>query len=172
MDSDKALIIVDMFNRLDFPGAEDLAPHAIAIAGPIAELSQRVAKEGGQILYCNDAVGEAKRPDQFVEAMLVRGGPSAAIAKRLYITAQTRMVVKSGHSGFFKTDLDALLKKGSIRELTVVGMAADLCVLATAIDGAMRGFEVCVDPSLIAAESQSKLQSALTILKESFGLVA
>ena len=170
MAKHSALIVVDMFNRFDFPGAAELAQNAIAIAAPIARASLRCLEQGGHVIYRNDEVGAARSATEFANAMRVLGGPSAAVAQQLHVGPQTPVVVKPGHSGFFKTSLEGLPRAENIQRITVVGVAADLCVLATAIDGSMRGFDVRVAPELIAAETPTRRAHALAILEASFGL--
>ena len=50
-----------------------------------------------------------------------------------------------GYSGFEETNLAAVLREHEIDELTVVGLATDYCVSATAADALREGFEVTVD---------------------------
>jgi nicotinamidase-related amidase len=114
MASNHALLVVDMFNRLDFPGAEDLTPGAVAIAGPIANLSKEVVTGGGTVIYCNDNLTSGIDPADYQHAMLLHGGPSATVAGPLYTGDGTLLVVKPGHSGFFRTDLEEVLGRRSI----------------------------------------------------------
>jgi nicotinamidase/pyrazinamidase len=50
-----------------------------------------------------------------------------------------------GYSGFEETELEQLLRDREIDSLTVVGLATDYCVGATALDALRAGFEVVVD---------------------------
>ena len=50
-----------------------------------------------------------------------------------------------GYSGFEKSDLADILKQNDIDKVTVVGLATDYCVRATALDALKEGFEVTVD---------------------------
>jgi nicotinamidase/pyrazinamidase len=50
-----------------------------------------------------------------------------------------------GYSGFEETDLEQLLREHDVDELTVVGLATDYCVLATALEALHKGFAVSVD---------------------------
>ena len=52
---------------------------------------------------------------------------------------------RSGYSGFEGTALEHLLRERGIDRITVVGLATDYCVRATALDGLEAGFEVVVD---------------------------
>jgi nicotinamidase/pyrazinamidase len=50
-----------------------------------------------------------------------------------------------GYSGFEETDLERVLRENGIESVTVVGLATDYCVRATALDALRVGFEVVVD---------------------------
>ncbi|HEX6458150.1 MAG TPA: nicotinamidase [Thermoleophilaceae bacterium] len=50
-----------------------------------------------------------------------------------------------GYSGFEETNLEQKLREHGIDEVTVVGLATDYCVRATALDAQRVGFDVTVD---------------------------
>jgi nicotinamidase/pyrazinamidase len=50
-----------------------------------------------------------------------------------------------GYSGFEKSDLADILRRHDIDAVTVVGLATDYCVRATALDALREGFKVTVD---------------------------
>jgi nicotinamidase/pyrazinamidase len=51
-----------------------------------------------------------------------------------------------GYSAFENSDLERILRERGIDRVTVVGLATDYCVKATAIGAAERGLDVTVDP--------------------------
>jgi nicotinamidase/pyrazinamidase len=55
----------------------------------------------------------------------------------------------AGYSGFEGTYLEDILRAHGINELTIVGLATDYCVRATALEALDRGFKVSVDPSAV-----------------------
>jgi len=56
-----------------------------------------------------------------------------------------------GYSGFDATQLASLLHERGIDAVTVVGLATDYCVRATALDARAEGFAVWVDPKAARA---------------------
>jgi nicotinamidase/pyrazinamidase len=50
-----------------------------------------------------------------------------------------------GYSGFEETELERVLRDHDVDSITVVGLATDYCVRATALDALGRGFDVVVD---------------------------
>ncbi|MEA2168732.1 MAG: nicotinamidase/pyrazinamidase [Solirubrobacteraceae bacterium] len=56
-----------------------------------------------------------------------------------------------GYSGFDGTTLGAVLREHGIDNVTIVGLATDYCVRATAMDALRQGFAVCVDTAAVRA---------------------
>jgi len=165
----KALLIIDMFNRLDFPGAENLAPRALAIAGPLSVASREIAAEGGAVFYVNDDVADGACELLEVKAVMIeQGGISAEIARCLNIGSGSVLLTKPQHSAFYETPLAERLEALGVTEVWIGGVAADLCVLASAIDATMRGFAVRVPKNLVASETREQWSSALELLGRSF----
>jgi nicotinamidase/pyrazinamidase len=50
-----------------------------------------------------------------------------------------------GYSGFEETTLEEALRDRDVDRVTVVGLATDYCVRATALDAVREGFDVTVD---------------------------
>ena len=61
-------------------------------------------------------------------------------------------VPKTKHSGFFRTDLEALLHRLGVNTVVLVGIAGDICVSFTANDAYMRDFRVWVPSDCVASE--------------------
>jgi nicotinamidase-related amidase len=73
-------------------------------------------------------------------------------------------VLKPRHSAFFATPLAVLLAQLGARRLIVAGLAADICVLFTASDAFLRGFELWVPADCVAAESAARKRAALSFM--------
>lgn len=169
--SKDALLIIDMFNRLSFPGADRLAPNAVNIASPIASMARQFSQAGGSVFYVNDDVARGKADlEALRQAMVDQGGIPAEIALRMDVAIPAQVILKPQHSAFYQTDLDDRLKISGAKRLTIVGVAADLCVLASAVDGCMRNYEVHIVSNLVAAETTGRLRRALVLLRRSFNI--
>ncbi|HYE95793.1 MAG TPA: isochorismatase family cysteine hydrolase, partial [Rubricoccaceae bacterium] len=70
-------------------------------------------------------------------------------------------VLKPKLSGFFATPLEVLLEHLGAETLILAGVAADFCVLATALDAHMRGFRVVIPEDCTASENPTRLADAL-----------
>ena len=74
-------------------------------------------------------------------------------------------VLKPAHSGFFSSSLDILLKHLEARALVIGGIATNICVLFTANDAYMRGYELYVPRDCVAANTTALTNQALTQMK-------
>jgi nicotinamidase-related amidase len=74
------------------------------------------------------------------------------------------MYLKPRHSGF-RTGLEVLLERLETRTVVVTGFAIDICVLFTATDAYMRGFDVVVPRDCVAAERGPDHDHALLHMK-------
>jgi nicotinamidase/pyrazinamidase len=81
----------------------------------------------------------------------VQGTPGAELYSSLdrsridYVVDVGSGQTDEGYSGFEKSDLAEILRRHDIDAVTVVGLATDYCVRATALDALREGFRVAVD---------------------------
>lgn len=78
------------------------------------------------------------------------------------------MILKPQLSAFHSTPLQHLLGKMQAKQLTIVGLAADMCVMLTATDARMLGYKVWVLRDCTAAESEHRKTEALRQRHEVF----
>ncbi|MBH1659489.1 cysteine hydrolase [Stenotrophomonas maltophilia] len=162
-----ALLIIDMFSRFDFPGADARAPAAEKAARQIRRLRDHFDDQGWPVIYANDNFSDWKRDfRQQVEQCQQDGGPAARIATALSPLPGHYFVLKPKHSAFLASPLPILLAKLGVRRLCLTGMTADSCVLATALDANAREFEVVVALEAVAAMPSQK-RRALAVLEDS-----
>jgi nicotinamidase-related amidase len=151
-----ALLLVDVINPMDFAGAKALLPGAERAAHFIARLKRRLGTAGIPAIYVNDNfdrwhVGFHELVAQFRAANV----PGVPIIRLLEPDPSSDYyVLKPRHSGFFRTGLEVLLERLESRILIITGFATDICVLFTANDAYMRGFQVIVPSDCVAAESE------------------
>ena len=162
-----ALLIIDMFSRFDFPGADALAPAAEKAAREIRRLRDHFDDQKWPVVYANDNFSDWKRDfRQQVEQCQRDGGTAARIATALSPLPGHYFVLKPKHSAFLASPLPILLAKLGVRRLWLTGMTADSCVLATALDANAREFEVVVALEAVAAMPSQK-RRALAVLADS-----
>ena len=158
----KALLLVDVFNPLDFRNADKLAPDAVRAARNCAALANRCRASRWPVIYANDNFGHWR--SNFADVIrhcLASGGAPARIAGWLRPAPSDFSILKPRHSAFYGTPLEFLLQDLNVATLVVAGIAADSCVLYTALDAHLRNFPVWVPRDCVAAESDDWRARAL-----------
>lgn len=165
--SRQALVLVDFMNPLNFPGAQDLAPAALDAARATARLRRALGARGVPTIYANDNFGNWNSEfSSMVQALLGHAGPGATIAKLLKPRRGDLTVLKPMHSAFYGSPLDILLEKMGVEKLIFAGLATDICVKLTAMDGFLRGFRMAVPSDCTAAESPARKSAALAYMQD------
>ncbi|MDH5833556.1 cysteine hydrolase family protein [Luteimonas kalidii] len=159
-----ALLVIDMINRLDFPGAERMAPGAIAAARRIQALRDRFHARDWPVIFANDNFADWRSDFRELVAMALNtDGAPATIAKLLAPDARDYVVLKPKHSAFLATPLPVLLAKLEVRRLLLTGLALESCVLATAADANAREFEVAIVRDAVAGLPGLRMQALATL---------
>ena len=157
-----ALLLIDVVNDLEFEDGEKLAAAAAPAAANIARLKLEAKRNGVPCLYINDNFGQWQSDfKHLVSSCMKDGVRGAPIVKQLVPQRDDYFVLKPRHSGFFQTPLDLLLRDLGARKLILCGLATDSCVLFTANDAYLRGFEIIVPSDCSAAVTMSRHATAL-----------
>lgn len=90
------------------------------------------------------------------------------MARLLAPAPEDLVILKPQHSAFHSTPLQHLLLQMKAEKLTIVGLAADMCVMLTATDARMLGYKVWVPEDCTAAESSQRKEGALRQLNKVF----
>jgi nicotinamidase-related amidase len=167
--SHTVLLLIDFINPLDFPGAEDLAPHALKAAQATADLKRSLSKAGVPSIYANDNYGRWQSDfDSLVTHCASKNPIAAKMADILYPGKNDLTILKPKHSAFYGSPLGLLLAQMQAVELIVAGLATDICVQLTAMDGFLRGFKIRVPSDCTAAESPVYKRQALQYMERVF----
>ena len=159
---EKALIVIDYTN--DFV-AEDgvLTAGAVAQAaeGTIVSLVENFVKQGDYVVLTVDThyPEDPYHPETklFPPHNIVgtAGIELYGQLKDFYVghqdDAQVYYLPKTRYSAFAGTDLDLRLRARGIRELHLVGVATDICVLHTAVDAYNLGYRIVVHRDGVAS---------------------
>lgn len=157
-----ALLLIDVINAFDFEGHEPLVAAASEAAPRIRSLRNRARVEGVPVIYVNDNFGQWRSDFRAtVRACSARDKPGHAVTRQLEPGDDDYFVLKPRHSGFYATALDVLLESLEVERLVLVGFAANICVLYTADDAHMRGFDVTVASDCVASNSVELTSQAL-----------
>ncbi len=162
-----ALLLIGVVNRLDFEGAGKIAPKALAMSRRVAALKRRATAAGVPCIYVNDNFGQWRSDFRvLVERGLDANARGRDMVAMLHPDEDDYFVLKPLHSGFYSTTLDLVLRELKSRTLIICGLATEACVLFTASDAYIRGFEVIVPGDGCASESPSRHRGALAIMRK------
>jgi nicotinamidase-related amidase len=158
----KALIILDMLNKLDFPEGNELLPFAILAAKKIHALKQKCKEQNIPVIYVNDNFGQWRSDwKELFNACLAADSKGHEIARLLKPEKEDFFILKPMHSGFYLTPLELLLNNLHCQELILTGVAGNICVLFTAHDAHMRQFKIHVPKDCIASNTKEDNDFAL-----------
>lgn len=163
--SRSVLLLIDFINPMDFPGAEDLAATAVEAAQATSVLKGRLREGGVPAIYANDNYGGWQSDFKtLVERCSGSRGASGEMARLLRPHPGDLTVLKPRHSAFLGSPLDLLLGRIEAKELILTGLATDICVQLTAMDGFLRGFALRVPADCCAAESTEHHKQSLAYM--------
>lgn len=160
--SPTALLLIDVINAFDFPDCGGLVAAAERAAPRIVALRERARAAGVPVIYVNDNFGQWRSDfRRTIEACSAPDKPGRQVTRALVPGDRDYFVLKPRHSGFYCTALEVLLERLGVRTLVLVGFATNICVLYTASDAHMRGYEVIVPRDCTASNTQQLTDQAL-----------
>ena len=103
--------------------------------------------------------------------MAAKGEAAHEIDSRLTPNAGELVFDKNTSSAFHSTPIDLYLRNMQIDTLVLTGVAADMCVLATAIDAADRGFHVIIAADACANHDPGSAEAIQILFGRVWGYV-
>jgi nicotinamidase-related amidase len=157
-----ALLLIDLLNDLEFEGGDRLLVHALPAARRIALLQQDARRAGIPVIYVNDNFGKWRSDwTRLIRHCLDDGVRGRPIVELLVPDEDDYLVLKPKHSGFYSTSLDVLLRHLETRTVILTGIAGNICVLFTACDAYMRGYDLVVPADCVASNTTEDTRHAL-----------
>jgi len=165
--SGAALLLLDLINDLEFEEGDALLAAGLPAAKSISLLKKRAQAAETPVIYVNDNFGRwrsdfAAQVRHCLEDK-VHGRP---IAELLQPDPNDYFVLKPKHSGFFSTCLEVLLAHLHVRRLILTGIAGNNCVLFTASDAYLRGFELYVPADCVCSNTPRENEGALAHMQK------
>lgn len=170
--SGKALVVIDMLEDFVRKGAPLEVPAAREIVPAIRRRIARARREGELVVY----VCDSHRPDDPEFARMgwpphaVEGTPGSAVVASLAPEPGDVVVEKRSYSGFHRTALQATLRRNGVSRLELCGCVTSICVLYTAADAAMRGYDTVVDARRVAGLDPASHAFALDQMERVLGV--
>jgi len=171
-ENDTAVLVIDMLEDFVREGGALEVPSARGVIENIRELIGYARRKGSPVIFICDS----HEPDdpEFKKfgwpPHAVKGTTGAKIIWELEPQPGDKIVEKKTYSGFFKTNLEGILNEMGIKKLVLTGCVTHICVLFTASDAVLRGFEVSVVEKGVAGLAEEDHQAGLRIMKNVLGV--
>lgn len=166
-----AILVVDMLN--DFVTGALKCERGLAIVPQTAKLVAAARKHGVKVIFCNDA--HIKGIDHELKLWgehAIAGTYGAEVIPELKPTEIDYVVPKRRYSGFFRTDLELLLKELGVDTVIMTGLHTHMCVRHTAADAYCLGYNVIVASDATNSFTEADYDSGMKYLKEVYAAAA
>jgi len=162
----EALLVIDMLNDFLLEGAPLEVTGAREII-PFLKKHIEAARQGGvPVIYICDSHTSGDPEFEVWPEHAVSGSAGAGVVDELEPLPGDIIVRKTSYSGFYNTDLEEILRDHNVRQLTIAGVCTSICVLYTAVDAFMRGYDVEVPDDSVAGLSPEDHTFALRQIRE------
>ncbi|MCW3000220.1 MAG: cysteine hydrolase [Solirubrobacterales bacterium] len=159
-----ALIVVDMLNDYEHEDAEPLMASAREVVPGIRSLVDAARQADVLTVYVNDNHGDwAAGRTELTRRALAGAGPS--LVEPIAPGPDIPLLVKARHSAFYATQLEHLLHERGIERLMLTGQVTEQCILYSALDAYVRGFQVIVPGDAVAHIHEDLAQAALRMIQ-------
>lgn len=170
--SDRALLVIDMLEDFVRAGAPLEVPETRKILPAVRRRIARARKAGERVVYVCDS--HLRHDPEFARMgwppHAVAGTPGAAVVAAISPEPGDVVVEKKTYSGFHRTSLQSVLRRYGVREISLSGCVTNICILYTAADAAMRGYDVTVDETLVAGLDPKTHAFALDQMEKVLGV--
>jgi len=169
---DSALLVIDMLEDFVRPGAPLEVPWTRRILPALRNRIRTARRRGELVVFVCDS--HRKNDPEFSRMgwppHAVSGTPGAAVVGEISPSPGDIVVEKKSYSGFHRTELASVLRRHRIRSLSLSGCVTNICVLYTAADAAMRGYDVMVEERLVAGLDPNSHAFALDQMETVLGV--
>jgi nicotinamidase-related amidase len=160
-----ALILLDVITDFEFDDGDELLRHTRAMASHLARLASRARKAKVPVIYVNDNFGKWQEDFKTMSDHFMRKEAKGhMVVEMLRPGPDDYYVLKPHRSAFYSTTLELLLRDLKARTLIVTGITTDICVLFTANDAYMRGFDLYIPTDCVAAVKPNHTKQALEFI--------
>ncbi len=168
----RALLVIDMLNDFVLEGAPLEVPATREVVPVIKREIERAHREGEPVIYICDSHEPDDREFQRFgwPPHAVKGTRGAQVVDELRPSMDDIVIEKTTYSGFYKTKLDNTLKALGVDTLRLTGCVTHICVMFTASDAVLRGYNVEVVKDAVAGLSEEDHQAGLRIMRDVLGV--
>lgn len=161
-----AILLLDVITDFEFEDGDKLLRNSLPLARKLSRLKARAKKSGVPVIYVNDNFGKWQEDFKTMSDHFMRAeAKGRQIVTLLQPEVDDYYVLKPHRSGFYSTTLELLLRDLKTKTLLVTGVTTDICVLFTANDAYMRGFDLVVPRDCVAAVEPKHTRQAMEFIK-------
>lgn len=165
-NSKTALLLIDVITDFEFEDGDKLLKHTLPMAKRLARLKAEVKNAGIPAIYVNDNFGKWQEDFRsMAQAYCMPEAKGRKVVETLKPELDDYYILKPHRSAFYSTSLMLLLSNLNVRKLIVTGITTDICILFTANDAYMRGFELFVPQDCVAAVKPAYSKSSLEFIE-------
>jgi nicotinamidase-related amidase len=161
-----ALLVIDMLNAYDHEDADLLAESVREKLPGVVRLRDAAREADVDVLtvYVNDNYDrwEFGRED-LVEVAL--DGKYPELVEPIAPRGPVPFVAKGRHSIFYQTAIDHLMRASEVQRIVMCGQVTEQCILYSALDAYIRGYEIVVPPDAVAHIDADLAQAALRMME-------
>jgi nicotinamidase-related amidase len=167
----RALLVIDMLNDFVKEGAPLEVPSARNVIPAIKREIETSHTQNSPVIYICDS----HKPDDIEFSRFgwpphaVKGTEGAKIIQEITPSRDDIVVEKTTYSGFYNTGLEEILKELGVKTVRLTGCVTHICILFTASDAVLRGYNVEVLREGVAGISREDHEAALRIMKDVLG---
>lgn len=164
-----ALIVVDMQKGFLEPGRPLYCGAAARKIVPlVVRLVESEMAKGSTIVFTQDTHTEDDLEFEMFPRHCVVGTEENDLVAELQALRGVRLP-KTRYSAFFRTPLDAILRRRRVEEVAVCGVCTDICVLHTVADARNRDLPVTVYRDCVASFDPAAHRFALAHMRKILG---
>jgi len=166
----KALLVIDMLEDFVYEGGRlYIGDAAKKVLPEVKKAVEKAREEQIPVFFVCDNHREDDAEFEMFPCHCIQGTKGAQIAKELNPKPEDHIIYKRRFSAFFGTDLDLTLRELGVKEIVLVGVCTNICVLYTAADARMLNYKVSVVKDAVASFDKDAHEFALKELKNTLG---
>ena len=161
-----AVLVLDLITDFEFEDGDKLLRNTLPIAENLSALKSRANQAGAPVIYVNDNFGKWQEDFKTMAEHFLRDeAKGKKVVRLLQPSPDDYYVLKPHRSAFYSTTLEILLRELQVTKLIVTGVTTDICVLFTANDAYMRGFELFIPSDCVAAVESTHSKRTLEFME-------
>jgi nicotinamidase-related amidase len=160
-----AILVIDMLNDFILEGAPLECSAGRKIITPIKKLIEHARNKKIPVIFIADSHDPDDREFQIWPPHAVEKTKGSEVIDELKPQKGDIIVKKKTYDGFFRTNLEKILKSKKIDTVVLTGVCTDICILHTGSSATLLGYKVIVPRDCVAALTDEDHNFALKHLQ-------